>query len=108
MNELNDDLSFVCHGKTGTVHVIAASSSDMGCDPDRAWPMSVQTEFAEMGPVWALATMPVLALCGWVGKTAPKFDDYCTDCFADEKLCQKCCRALGDQSHRAFEHPQPS
>lgn len=106
MINFDDPLDFVRNGLTGTVHVVASSSGG-GCDPDRAWPSGATSEYEELGPAWLLATCPALALCGWIGKTAHGFDDEYTDCFRDEDLCRKCCAALGDHSHLAFEHEQP-
>lgn len=98
MRELSDSLSFVRNGRSSTVHVVAP--------PDTPWPSAVGTEYATMGPAWALVTIPVLTLCGWIARTSPAFDDHYVEAFPDDSLCHACHKALGDQAHLAFEHEQ--
>lgn len=96
---VTEPLEFVRNGKSGIVHVVA--------EPGTPFPPSLAAEFASMGPAWALAVMPSLARCGWVGRTAPGFDDHYVANFADDDLCQSCYRSLGDQASLAFEHQRP-
>jgi hypothetical protein len=47
-------------------------------------------------------------LCGTrLHHTWPGAPGRLVSVFPDESLCRACVRALGDQSVRAFEHPQP-
>lgn len=101
-----NDLEFVRNGR-GAVHVIAACGDpERGYAPEKPWPAHLKAEMADMGPVWALATSPVLALCGMVIKTAEGFPGEWVETFPDEDLCIRCHHALGDNAYLAFEHAQ--
>lgn len=90
------------------VHVLAACGDpSRGFSPDQEWPSSILIEYAEIGPVWALATQPALTICGIVVKTAPGFQGVYVEAFSDDDLCQRCHRGLGEHAHLAFEHPVP-
>jgi hypothetical protein len=102
-----EDLEFARHTGTGTVHILAWI-------PDPDW-RDVQgakgcVSVAHLTPeqVGDLVVNRRTMLCG----QAFSFGDYGhrakpVEVFADEDICMSCVRALGDQSSRAFEHPQP-
>ncbi len=98
-----DDLEFVLNGKTGVVHVVSGDEAVR----ERAWCRELAPLALEPPqPVLALMWGPVVARCGWVGRTAPGFDDGYVEVFRDDSLCRQCVRSLGSQSDRAFEHAQ--
>lgn len=95
------DLEFARLNRTGTVHVVpwCPRPDDDDFDPqDITW--------AEAG---LMMLEPVILLCGerFVinGMDLPNCG-VPVDEFADEDICGRCVRALGDQSVRAFGHPQ--
>lgn len=95
------DLEFARYNPTGTVHVLPYTPGpyDEGFDPaDISW--------AEAG---LLMLEPTIMICG------DRFvvnDMDLPNCgvrvneFADMDICDRCFKTLGDQSVRAFEHPQ--
>ena len=101
-----NELEFVRNGR-GAVHVIAACGDpERGFAPNQQWPASLLDEIADMGPVWAIVTRPMLTVCGLVIKTADGFPGIPTDAFPDEDLCIRCYYKLGEHAPLAFEHPQ--
>lgn len=95
------------YGAGGTVHVVSRAShtvEELAPALDPAAPNAARN--ADM-VAWAL--LRVRTVCGINIDTAPG----CTpggvgiSVFPDELLCGRCHKLLGDQSDRAFEHPQP-
>jgi hypothetical protein len=97
------DLRFIAQRKSGTVHVVVPRPPAWEADEASQWP-PVGDEALDL----ALGLTPTL--CGYRALRhagGPAGGDDLVSSFADDKLCQRCCRLLGRHSARAFEHPVP-
>ncbi len=100
--DANGQLEFVAGQSDRTVHVVATEAAHD--------PVNETVGFAEGLTAWARVMGRTVALCGLViwrdlagngnGGT------YILE-FADDRLCRRCHKALGEESARAFEHPTP-
>lgn len=95
----SEELEFIENTRTGTVHILPWDDR-----PPEKIPEGTLGDVA-----FVLLTGPApLMLCGtrlrhtWPGAPGQPVSE-----FPDENLCRACVRALGDQSVRAFGHPQP-
>jgi hypothetical protein len=101
--DFSRDLAFVRHDKTRTVHVVRPPRIDA---EERSARMGTP-ESAEIFVNAFLSRTPMM--CGWETLITGLDDKHVTfvDCFDDNDLCARCVAALGSESWRAFEHPQP-
>jgi hypothetical protein len=95
------DLEFARYNRTGTVHVLpyTPGPEDEDFDP-------VDISWAEAG---LLMLEPTIMICGdrfVVNAMDLPSCGVWVDEFADDDICGRCVKTLGDQSPRAFEHPQ--
>jgi hypothetical protein len=106
--EQADELQFIEHRDSGTVHVIVPNEPLWARTDTRA--LRVLPDEVIADSMLNLMMGATLTLCGWVAREhrgGMGEGDQPIKCFPDDRLCSKCRRVLGDQSHRAFEHPQP-
>ena len=94
-----EDLEFIENTGTGTVHILPWDDTP----PEKI----SEGKLAES--LVAVLTGPAPPMLGgkrlrhiWPGAPGQPVSE-----FPDENLCRACVHALGDQSVRAFEHPQP-
>lgn len=97
----SEDLEFIRNKRTGTVHVEVYCPDPRDTDePVRR--LADCTDEEAMDIILGQTAM----LCGERFAMCPGGHAEYVSEFPDEKLCRGCWRALGDQSSRAFEHPQ--
>lgn len=94
----SEDLEFIRNTRTGTVHILPWDDSPEEI-PAGDWGDAVAARLASPPPGMLCGTR---LRHGWPGEPGEPVDE-----FGDNDLCVACVRALGDQSVRAFEHPQP-
>jgi hypothetical protein len=92
-------LDFIENTGTGSVHILPWNDSEPTPVPPGGWGDAIAALLTAPATTDVVRLPAPPHLAGGPGQPVSSFPD--------EALCAACVRALGDQSVRAFEHPQP-